>query len=85
MPIVTPPAKVLVSGASGYIAMWVVRSLLERGFAVRGTVRSLDKGEHLKKTFQSYGERFELAVVDDIAKVPLIEPLVDVSHQAVLG
>jgi nucleoside-diphosphate-sugar epimerase len=68
MPSVSPPAKVLVSGASGFIAMWVVRTLLEQGFAVRGTVRSQDKGEHLKKAFKSYGDKFELAIVPDIAK-----------------
>jgi nucleoside-diphosphate-sugar epimerase len=69
MPTVSPPAKVLVSGASGFIAVWVISTLLERGFSVRGTVRSLDKGKHLQKTFERYGDRFELAVVPDIAKV----------------
>lgn len=70
MPAVSQPAKVLVSGASGFIAIWVVRTLLERGFAVRGTVRSLKKGEHLNKLFgEKYGDKFELAVVEDISKV----------------
>jgi uncharacterized protein YbjT (DUF2867 family) len=69
MPSVTPPAKVLVSGASGYIAIWVIRSLLEHGYSVRGTVRSLDKAKHLRTTFQSYGDKFELVVVPDIARV----------------
>jgi nucleoside-diphosphate-sugar epimerase len=68
MPSVNPPAKVLVSGASGFLAIWVVRTLLEQGFAVRGTVRSHDKGGHLQKVFKSYGDRFELAIVPDIAK-----------------
>ncbi|KAG8220669.1 hypothetical protein J3R82DRAFT_2954 [Butyriboletus roseoflavus] len=68
MPAVQPPAKVLVSGATGYIAAWVVRNLLERGYAVRGTARSLTKGDFLKKVFASYGDRFEVVVVEDIAK-----------------
>jgi uncharacterized protein YbjT (DUF2867 family) len=68
MPAVRPP-KVLVSGASGFVAVWVIRTLLERGFLVRGTVRSLDKGKHLQKTFESYGDRFELALVPDISEV----------------
>ncbi|KAJ7162509.1 NAD-P-binding protein [Mycena filopes] len=60
--------KVLVTGANGFVAAWVVRSLLEEGFAVRGTVRSAEKGDHLRETFASFGERFELVVVPDIAK-----------------
>ncbi|KAF7304069.1 D-lactaldehyde dehydrogenase [Mycena indigotica] len=60
--------KVLVSGANGYIAVWVVRSLLEAGFSVRGAVRSADKGAHLKQLFASYGEKFELVIVPDITK-----------------
>ncbi|KAF7296278.1 hypothetical protein HMN09_01097100 [Mycena chlorophos] len=58
--------KVLVSGANGFIAVWVVRSLLESGFSVRGTVRSEEKGTHLKTLFASYGDKFEVVVVPDI-------------------
>ena len=71
MPAVHPPAKVLVSGATGYIATWVVRKLLERGYAVRGTARSVAKGDFLKKAFASYGDRFEVVVVEDVAQVSL--------------
>jgi hypothetical protein len=35
------PAKVLVTGANGYLAIWVI---LEAGCAVRGTVRCATKG-----------------------------------------
>ena len=69
MPTVQPGSKVLVSGANGYIAIWVVRALLEQGYAVRGAVRSEAKGEHLKKSFEKYGDKFEIVVVDDITKV----------------
>ncbi|KAJ6512289.1 NAD-P-binding protein [Mycena vulgaris] len=60
--------KVLVSGANGFIAAWVVRSLLEEGFSVRGAVRSEAKCAHLRKTFHSYGDKFELVVVPDITQ-----------------
>ncbi|KIP03371.1 hypothetical protein PHLGIDRAFT_94911 [Phlebiopsis gigantea 11061_1 CR5-6] len=60
--------KVLVTGANGYIALWVVRSLLEKGYSVRGTVRSESKIAHLKDTFKSYGAQLEVIVVSDIAK-----------------
>lgn len=33
--------KVLVTGVSGYIASWVVKHLLDRGYTVHGTVRSV--------------------------------------------
>ena len=69
MPTVVPPSKVLVTGANGFVATWIVRVLLERGYAVRGTVRSAAKGEHAKKLFESYGDRFEVAVVEDMTKV----------------
>ncbi|KAJ7436322.1 D-lactaldehyde dehydrogenase [Mycena latifolia] len=60
--------KVLVSGASGFVATWVVRSLLEEGFAVRGAVRTESKGTHLQDMFTSYGNKFELIVVPDMTQ-----------------
>jgi nucleoside-diphosphate-sugar epimerase len=71
MPVVNAPAKVLVTGANGYIAAWLVKTLLEQGYFVRGTVRSEEKGTHLKETFKSYVDKnlFELVVVPDITKV----------------
>ncbi|KAF8155219.1 NAD-P-binding protein [Mycena galopus ATCC 62051] len=65
MPAITS-GKVLVSGANGFVAAWVVQTLLEHGFSVRGTVRSAEKGAHLVKLFAPYGDKFELAVVPDI-------------------
>ncbi|KAJ7466026.1 D-lactaldehyde dehydrogenase [Mycena latifolia] len=67
MPAVSS-GKVLVSGANGFIAAWVVRSLLEEGFSVRGAVRSENKGVHLREMFASYGDKFELVVVPDMAR-----------------
>ncbi|KAJ7606669.1 D-lactaldehyde dehydrogenase [Roridomyces roridus] len=58
--------KVLVSGANGFVATWVVKSFLDAGVSVRGTVRSAAKGKHLEKVFRSYGDKFELVVVPDI-------------------
>ncbi|KAF8798337.1 NAD(P)-binding protein [Phlegmacium glaucopus] len=70
MPSVSKGSKVLVSGANGYIAMWVVRTLLERGYTVRGTARTEDKGKFMIDYFKSlgYGDKFEVVVVDDITK-----------------
>ena len=71
MPSVDKGFKFLVSGANGYLAMWVVRTLLERGFSVRGTVRTEDKGKIVIECFKSlgYDDKFEVVVVDDIVKV----------------
>lgn len=68
MPAVQPPAAVLVTGASGFIAAWTVRRFLEKGFSVVGTVRSADKGEYLKNLFKEFGDKFSFIVVQDIAK-----------------
>ncbi|KAI0746583.1 NAD(P)-binding protein [Daedaleopsis nitida] len=60
--------KVLVTGANGYVAVWVVKSYLDHGFSVRGTVRSESKAPYLRNLFKSYGDRFEVAIVEDITK-----------------
>ncbi|KAG8937756.1 methylglyoxal reductase (NADPH-dependent) gre2 [Tulasnella sp. 408] len=68
MPAVLPPAKVLVTGASGFIGAWVAKALLERGFTVIGTVRSDPRGEYLKTLFQQYENRFSYVIVPDVGK-----------------
>jgi len=60
--------KVLVTGANGYLATWVVRKYLEAGYSVRGAVRSLSKSAFLKDKFAQYGDRLELVAVEDITK-----------------
>ena len=68
MVAISPPAKVLVTGANGYLATWVLKKYLEAGYSVRGTVRSLSKSAFLIDKFANYGDRFELVVVEDITK-----------------
>jgi nucleoside-diphosphate-sugar epimerase len=72
MPIVPPGSKILVTGANGFIAVWLIRTLLEKGYSVRGVVRSPSKGEYLSKLFReslAYGEKFELCYVEDMLMV----------------
>ena len=49
--------------------MWVVRTLLERGYRVRGTVRTVteDKSNFMIEYFKSLGyeDKFEVIFVDD--------------------
>jgi len=47
-PLPIQQAPVLVTGASGYIASWLVRHLLEDGHTVHATVRSPDRPESVR-------------------------------------
>lgn len=69
MTIVAPGDKILVTGANGFLAVHIVQILLKKGYAVRGVIRSPDKGEHLKKIFAKYGDKLEFAIVKDITAV----------------
>jgi nucleoside-diphosphate-sugar epimerase len=49
-------STVLVTGASGFIAMHCVLQLLEQGYQVRGTLRSLDREAHIRKILSQHTE-----------------------------
>ncbi|GAA5856956.1 hypothetical protein JCM9279_005030 [Rhodotorula babjevae] len=70
MPAVPTDSLVLLTGASGYLAVHVLTQLLERGFRVRGTVRSQDKGDYLRQLLAKDGldSKFEVAIVEDVEK-----------------
>jgi nucleoside-diphosphate-sugar epimerase len=51
------PRTALVTGASGFIAQQLILDLLEQGHSVRGTVRSLAKGDALRKTLARHDAR----------------------------
>ena len=64
---IDPKAPVLVTGASGYIGSWIVRSLLEAGYTVHATVRNPQKKsglEHLHKLSDAYPGRLTLFKAD---------------------
>jgi hypothetical protein len=46
-----------------------VEAFLDAGYPVRGTVRSNNKGEYLKKLFEGKKAKFEYVIVMDISKV----------------
>jgi nucleoside-diphosphate-sugar epimerase len=60
---------VLVTGASGFVASYIVKELLGRGFRVRGTVRSSAKGDALKASLKEHADKFEYVIVEDIKVV----------------
>ncbi|RIJ24220.1 aldehyde reductase [Henriciella barbarensis] len=47
-------AKVLVTGATGFIASHLILQLIERGYEVRGTARSTDKAARLNQILSDY-------------------------------
>ncbi|KAH6907385.1 hypothetical protein BKA70DRAFT_1563288 [Coprinopsis sp. MPI-PUGE-AT-0042] len=68
MPTISPSDKVLVTGANGYVALWITKVLLERGNSVRAAVRSQNKAQHLQELFKPYGDKLEIFVVPDMTK-----------------
>jgi dihydroflavonol-4-reductase len=56
---------VLVTGLSGFIASHVAVGLLEQGYAVRGTVRNLIKGQRIVDTLAEAGT--------DVSRLELVE------------
>ncbi|QLL31156.1 hypothetical protein HG536_0B00140 [Torulaspora globosa] len=57
---------VLVSGATGFIAQYIVNDLLKQNYKVIGTVRSQEKADKLKKHFGN-NPNLALELVADIA------------------
>ncbi|QEU60773.1 hypothetical protein KDRO_D04680 [Kluyveromyces lactis] len=62
-------AKVLLTGASGFIALHVLDQLLTAGYEVVGTVRSEEKAEPIKKELakEHPSGKYQFEVVVDIA------------------
>ena len=66
--------RVCVTGATGFVAAWLVRELLERGIQVRGTVRKVASAGHLR-ALPGAAEHLEL-VEADLTKPASFEPAV---------
>ena len=47
--------KVLVTGGNGFLALWVIKDLLEQAYAVRATLRSLAKADEVRQTLRDQG------------------------------
>ncbi|KAL7905250.1 NAD(P)-binding protein [Trichoderma velutinum] len=63
MSSVLPGGLILVTGASGYIGSVTVQVFLQRGYRVRGTVRSVASNAWMKEYF---GPKLELIEVPDL-------------------
>ncbi|EJF56380.1 NAD(P)-binding protein [Dichomitus squalens LYAD-421 SS1] len=71
MPTIAAPEKILVTGANGYLGVWVSKLLLERGYLVRGVVRTKEKGNAFVKIFEeklpTHVKNIEYVLVPDIS------------------
>ena len=56
--------NVLVTGASGYIAGFVVKQLIDEGWSVRGTIRSLAKADAVRGALGLTAEQLPLVAAD---------------------
>ena len=52
--------KVLVTGASGFIATHCINELLKRGFSVKGSLRDLNRELEVRKSLMNYTEKNRL-------------------------
>ena len=56
--------KILVTGATGFIASHLILQLLDRGYEVRGTARSTEKAGRLNEILSDYaGRKVEIEIV----------------------
>lgn len=76
--------KVLITGISGFVGAWVTYTALERGWQVRGTVRSQSKADGLKALpqFKDYAEKgqLEFVIVEDVITGDFDEALKGVDY-----
>ena len=75
--------QVLVTGGSGYVAGWVIAELLRRGYAVRATVRSLEREAAVREavaTVADPGDRLSFAAADLTADAGWAEAMAGIDY-----
>ena len=59
--------RVLVTGATGFIALHCVQQLLDKGYQVRGTLRSKNRKNEVREAMQKHAsnpDNLELVITD---------------------
>ncbi|KAK0702174.1 hypothetical protein B0H67DRAFT_595244 [Lasiosphaeris hirsuta] len=64
---------ILVTGANSYVAGHIIKLALEKGYYVRGTVRSESSTAKVRDNFSDYAARLSFGIVPDIARPELYE------------
>ncbi|KAL2824714.1 hypothetical protein BJY01DRAFT_256412 [Aspergillus pseudoustus] len=75
MPTPTPTPTgplVLVTGGTGFLALWVITQLLRQGYRVRTTVRSLSKSAHITSCLHEAGIPSEQIATLEIVPADLL-------------
>lgn len=78
---------VLITGATSYLASYVIKDFLERGYRVRGIVRNLSQAGWLtEEVFPLFAQRgvFDLVEVPDLAAVNAFESAIIDSHASAI-
>jgi nucleoside-diphosphate-sugar epimerase len=68
---------VLVTGATGFIGAHVVDNLLARGFSVRGSTRSKEKGEQMMAARPQYASKLDFVVIEDFTEVGVFDSVME--------
>jgi dihydroflavonol-4-reductase len=76
------PDTVFVSGASGYIAGFLIRQLIAEGWMVHATVRSLEQQDALRQRLAVDDRRLKLFAADLNADAGWFEAMTGCSHAA---
>jgi len=63
----------LITGCNGFVGGQLVKHALEKGYNVRGSVRSESSASRLKKDFADYSSQLSVAIVEDMTKPELYE------------
>ena len=59
--------KLLVTGASGFVAASLMHELLNNGYEVVGTVRSEASANNIRKTHAKHGTNLSFVIVEDFS------------------
>lgn len=63
----------LVTGANGYIAGLIIKLALEKGYKVKGSVRTESSADKLKTQFHEYAAQLSTVLVPDIVTIDSFE------------
>jgi len=72
--------KVLVTGGSGYIASFVIRQLVEQGWQVNTTIRSLSREAAVRKALAVSGDKLTFFAADLLSDAGWADAVVGCSH-----